>query len=384
MDVIRRDVVVVGLGAFGSAALWRLAERGVQVAGLEQYGIGHHLGSSHGMTRLFRLACQEHPSLAPIALKSLELWTALGEQVGERLVHQTGCLSVGSPETRGVKGTLATASAGGLAVSEIGHEELVVRQPQYAGLAPGDVAVWDPGGGICYPERNVRAQAGAARRLGADIYPHTMASSIEASREGVTVRTPTVEFFAPHVIVAAGAWLGKLVPSLQLAPRRTPQYWFRPRDPQSDDFTLAKFPAFTWQRADGGHFWGHGSDEDFGIKIGPGQAERLPENLDIDPDEMDRYIHTDSDVDAAATAVAEAFPGLDPRPAKIIPCVVTESPDGQFIIGRLPSAPRVIVAGGDSGHGFKHAAGIGELLSQIAADERPYCQTDFLDPARFA
>lgn len=384
MEVIRKDVIVVGLGAFGSAALWRLAERGAEVAGLERYDIGHHFGSSHGGTRLFRLACQEHPGLAATALKSLELWTELGERVGERLVHQTGCLSVGAPDTRAVKGTLATAAAAGLPVSQIDHKELVAGYPQYSGLTLDDVGIWDPGGGICYPERNVHAHAVAAQQLGTEIYAHTMAVSIEASRDGITVRTPTVEYRSPQVIVSAGPWLGKLVPSLQLAPRRTPQYWFRPRDPDSDAFSLESFPAFIWQRSDGEHFWGHGSDEGFGIKIGPGRAERLPTNLDIDPDEMDRYIHMDSDVDEAASAVAQAFPDLHPRPAKVIPCVVTDSPDGQFIVGRLVREPRVIVAGGDSSHGFKHAAGIGELLAQITAGERPYCETAFLDPARFS
>src|SRR5258708_24293626 len=100
MEVIRKDVVVVGMGGFGSAALWRLAQRGVDVAGIERQGIGHHLGSSHGVTRLFRIACQEHPGLAPIALKSLELWTGLGEQTEGVLVRPTGCLSSGSPDSR--------------------------------------------------------------------------------------------------------------------------------------------------------------------------------------------------------------------------------------------------------------------------------------------
>lgn len=383
MQTISKDVAVVGLGAFGSAALWRLAARGADVVGIERHGIGHHLGSSHGATRLFRIACQEHPGLAAIALKSLSLWTALGEQTGQTLVRQTGCLNVGPPESRAVRGTLAAAAAAGVAVSRIRHEELAARQPQYAGLAPGDVAVWDPGAGICYPERDVRAQADAARGLGAQIYPHTMVTSIEAGRAGVTVRTPTAEFRASQVIVAAGAWLGSLVPGLPLAPRRTPLYWFRPRDPASREFTLEAFPAFVWERPDGGSLWGHGSQEDFGIKIGPGDADIAPGAGVLDPEELDRYIHTDSDLDRLAASVGSAFPGLDPRPAKAIPCVVTDSPDGQFIIGRLAGEPRVLVAGGDSGHGFKHAGGIGELLAQITAGERTYCDTGFLDPARF-
>ena len=384
MEIIRTDVIVVGLGAFGSAALWRLAERGAEVAGLERHGIGHPLGSSHGATRLFRVACQEHPGLAAVALKSLELWTGLGNETGECLVRQTGCLNVGSPGSRPVRGTLAAAAAARLPVVELGHEELVARQPQYAGLAAGDVAVWDPGAGICYPERNVRAQAAAARRLGAGVYPHTMVTSVEPGPDGVTVRTATAEFRAPQVVLAAGAWLGGLVTGLPLAPQRTPLYWFRPRDPRSADFTLDRFPAFIWERPGGG-LWGHGSDEDFGIKVGLENLGRSPGgSAGIDPEEMDRYIHLDTDIDELACAVTEAFPGLDPRPAKVIPCVITDSPDGQFLAGRLPGEPRVIVAGGDSGHGFKHAAGIGELLAQIVTGEPPYCQADFLDPARFA
>ena len=383
MEVVRKDVVVVGLGGFGSAALWRLAQRGADVAGIERHGIGHHLGSSHGATRLFRIACQEHPGLAPIALKSLELWTGLGEVTGQELVRQSGCLTTGSAGSGPVRGAIAAAEAAGVPVTMLSHEELVARQPQYAGLAPGDIAVWDPGAGVCYPERNVRAQTAAARELGADVYPHTMVTSIESGPDGITVRTPTAQWQASQVIIAAGAWLGSLVPGLPLAPRRTPLYWFRPQDPGSGEVTLDRFPAFIWARPDGEILWGHGSAEDYDVKIGLEPA-RATAATAIDPEEMDRYIHLDTDLDELTSSVARAFPGLEPRPAKVIPCMVTDSPDEQFLVGRLASEPRVLVAGGDSGHGFKHAAGVGELLAQIAVGERPYCATDFLDPARFA
>lgn len=160
-------------------------------------------------------------------------------------------------------------------------------------------------------------------------------------------------------------------------------YWFRPRDPRSEEFTLDRFPAFIWERHDGESLWGHGSAEDYGIKIGLERAGIRSDGAGIDPEEMDRYIHLDTDIDELSSCVARALPGLDPQPAKVIPCLVTDSPDGQFLVGRLNTEPRVVVAGGDSGHGFKHAAGIGELLAQIVVGERPYCATDFLDPARF-
>ena len=383
MEVLHKDVVVVGLGGFGSGALWRLAQRGVDVAGIERHGIGHHLGSSHGATRLFRIACQEHPGLSAVALKSLELWTALGEQTGQQLVRQSGCLTTGSPDSGPLRGAIAAAAAAGLPITELSHEELIARQPQYAGLAPGDVAVWDPGAGICYPERNVRAQTEAARRLGAEVYPHTMVTGIEAGAGGVTVRTPTAEWRAEQVVVASGAWLGTLVPGLPLAPRRAPLYWFRPRDPASADFTLERFPSFIWTRPDGEHLWGHGSADDFGVKIGLHPAQEAARTA-MDPEEMDRYIHLDTDVDELTSSVARAFPGLEPRPAKVIPCMVTDSPDEQFLVGRLAGEPRVVVAGGDSGHGFKHAAGIGELLAQVVTGEHPYCAAGFMDPARFS
>jgi sarcosine oxidase len=381
MEAIRKDVIVVGLGAFGSAALWRLAHRGVDVAGIERHGIGHHLGSSHGVTRLFRIACQEHPGLPAIALKSLELWTALGDETGEQLVSQTGCLSVGPPASRPVSGAIAAAAAAGVPVAELGHEELVARQPQYRGLTPGDVAVWDPGAGICYPERNVRAHVAAAARLGADVYPHTMVTAVEPDRARVTVRTATVDFEASQVVVAAGAWLGSLLPGLPLAPRRLPQYWFRPLDGNSAEFSLDRFPAFIWERGDGDHLWGHGSAEDYGVKIGLDGAAQRPGDAGIDPEEMDRYIHLGADVEELSSCVARALPGLDPRPAKVIPCLITNSPDGQFLAGRLTD--QLVVAGGDSGHGFKHAAGIGELLAQVVTGEPPYCAAGFLDPGRF-
>jgi sarcosine oxidase len=98
---------------------------------------------------------------------------------------------------------------------------------------------------------------------------------------------------------------------------------------------------------------------------------------------MDRYIHLDTDIDELTSSVARAFPGLEPRPTKVIPCMVTDSPDEQFLVGRLVGEPRVVVAGGDSGHGFKHAAGIGEMLAQIVTGEHTYCAADFMDPARF-
>ena len=378
MESLRTDVVVVGLGAFGSAALWRLAARGVKVVGIERQAIGHPFGSSHGTTRLFRVACMEHPGLTPIASKSLELWTELGERTGETYVRQTGSLNVGGPESRPVAGARRAAAEAGAPTTDLTHDEVVARFPQYK-LDAGDVAVWDPGAGICYAEPTVRAQVAEAERLGATVFPHTMVTAIELGRDQVTVRTPTISIAADQVVVSTGAWLGKLVPGLPLSPRRTPLFWFQPRDPTSEAFQLSNFPSFIWEFANGRGLWGHGSDEDFLVKVGLDGAER---ERDVDPDELDRYIHPRDDIAELSEAISHAFPDLDPEPVKVIPCMVTDSPDGQFLVGRYDA--RLVIAGGDSGHGFKHCAGVGELLAQLTTKETPYTDVSFIDPLRFA
>jgi sarcosine oxidase len=378
MTSLRADVVVVGLGAFGSAALWRLAARGVDVIGVERQGIGHPFGSSHGTTRLFRMACMEHPGLTAIARKSLGLWTELGKGTGETYVRQTGSLNVGGPSSRPVAGARRAAVESGAPAIELSHDELRSRYPQYGGLLDSDVAVWDPGAGICYPEPIVRAQVAEAQRLDARVYPHTMVTAIDAGTDAVTIRTPTVEIVAEQVLVCGGAWLGNLIQGLPLSPRRTPLFWFEPKDPDSDAFRLQNFPSFIWAFDDGRALWGHGSDDNFGVKIGLDGGQDV---AGFDADELDRYIHPVDDIAELASLVARAFPGLDPAPVKAIPCMVTDSPDGQFLVGRYDE--RVVIAGGDSGHGFKHSGGLGELLAQLTTKETPYADASFMDPTRF-
>ncbi|MEW1959548.1 N-methyl-L-tryptophan oxidase [Kineococcus sp. NPDC059986] len=377
---LQTDVVVVGLGAFGSAALWRLAARGVRVTGVERFGVGHALGSSHGATRLFRVACYEHPALAPLALKSLALWTELGESTGDVLVRQTGCLNTGSPTSAPVAGTLAAAEAAGVPVKTLNAEEVRQTYPGYAWLDDDDLGVLDPWAGICYPEQNVRAHVAQARRLGAEVFEHTTVTAVETTEDGVLVRTPTATIAARQVVVATGAWLGTLVPQLPLDPRRMPMFFFRARPGHEQDYTLDAFPAFTRALPDGTEVWGHGSADDYGIKLG-----LLPNGENFAPTQaetLDRFVHASDSAELSA-AVARAFPGVDPTPAKAAPCMVNNTPDEQFVIGRPHGTDRVVVAGGDSAHGFKHAAGVGELVAQLVVGEEPFLDAGFVDPRRF-
>lgn len=379
--LIEHDYLVVGLGAFGSAALWRLAERGVDVAGIEQFDIGHNLGSSHGTTRLFRIACQEHPLLSPIATKSLSLWQQLGTSTATELIDQTGCLNVGHPGLDPIAGTLSAAQMSNLSVTEISHRDLVENYPSHAGWGPDDVGVWDPSAGLCYPETIVETQVIQAKSKGAAVYPNTKVIDIDFSSHMVSISTATVTFRAQHVILAAGAWLARMLPKIPLAPRRTPLNWFKAAPGSERDYRLDRFPAFVRTMPSGMQLWGHGSSDKYGIKLG--MWDNGTNFAAADPDHLDRYIHQDTDIEELSTWVTQAFPGVNPAPHKVAPCMITNSPDGQFVVGRSSEYPGAIIAGGDSAHGFKHSVGLGEIVARMALGEDSFCEIDFMNPERF-
>ncbi|MDF2045019.1 MULTISPECIES: N-methyl-L-tryptophan oxidase [Microbacterium] len=381
------DVIVVGLGAWGSQALWRLAERGVRVIGVERYGIGHHLGSTHGTTRVFRVACHEHPGLAPIATRARDLWYDLGERTGQTLLRQTGGLMVGPPDGHVVEGTLRAATDAGLKVEVIEHDELGERFPQYRGFGPDDIGVWDPAAGVCYPELGVRAAVEVAVSLGATVLTDTRVTDVRLIDDGVEVEAGGRTLRARRAVMTAGAWTSKFL-DLPLSPRRMPMFWFESSDPSDIEpdgqFDLSAFPVFIRQLPSGLALWGHGADatdgEGYAVKIGLQDIGGV--FTDTDADTVDRYIRPASDYATLSKAVDGAFRDLEPTPAKAIPCMVTNTPDKQFLLGRVAGDPRLVLAGGDSGHGFKHAPAIGELLAELALDEEPFTDIQFMSPDR--
>lgn len=373
------DIAVVGLGAMGSSAAWRLAARGVRVIGFEQFNPGHVQGSSHGKTRVFRVACLEHPNLVPLARRSRELWTQLQERSGAPVIRNTGAVMIGPPESDVIAGTLAAARAHDMPIKEMTRAEVEQRFPEHRNLDPRYVAIWDPEAGLVHPEAGIIAATQAAREAGATLYENTKVTDIELVEGGAIITTPTRRFKAAQVVVATGAWLGKLVPELPLKPLRTPMMWFRPRAGHEAAFTLDRFPTFIRAVAADNWIWGHGSGEGFGIKIGP---DRDPNFHETDPDTINRYISA-ADWQLVSQLVAQALPNLEPVPMMTTTCMVTHSPDGQFQIGRPRGDARLIVGGGCSGHAFKHASGIGEVIAQIALGEKPLVDLSFVDPNRF-
>jgi sarcosine oxidase len=383
------DVGVVGLGAIGSSAAWRLAARGLDVVGIDQHEPGHVWGGSHGRTRLFRVACLEHPGLVPIARRARELWRELEAASGQELLLETGGIMIGQPGSRIIEGTLAAAREHALPVERLDADDLARRLPGHARLDPGDVGLWDPEAGVLRPEAAIVAAVDAARTAGARVLTGQRVLAIEPDADGVTVRLEGGELRVRRVVLAAGPWLPQLVPGLPITPHRVVMTWFGAREGR--DASAERLHVFIRSvpglpEGEEHWIWGHGALAGDLAKVGP--EFDGPFEAD-DPDAIDREIHA-GETDGIRALVAAALPDLDPEPAEATTCIMAHTPDGQFVLGRAAvsdgsgASDRVVVAGGCSGHSFKHAAALGELAAQLTGDEAPFTDIGFLDPARFA
>jgi sarcosine oxidase len=346
----------------GSAALYHLARRGVAVIGFDQFSPPHSNGSSHGRTRIIRLAYYEDPSYVPLLRRAYELWRELEEQTSQDLLRITGSLDVSTLQGGIFPRSLASCELHSLAHEVLTSAELSRRFPGYR--FPDDyLALYQPEGGILDPERCVAAHLGAATRAGATMQLDERVLSVEPGEQRTTVRTTGGEYVADHVVIAAGSWVGHLVPSLKdlAVPERQVVGWFEPADDHL--FAAERFPVFNAQ-VDEGHYYGFPID-DGGVKVG--RYHHLEER--VDPSRYDREIHS-RDEAVLRQFVARYLAGVDGAMVRAETCLFTNSPDEHFIIDRLRASPAIVVAAGFSGHGFKFCSVVGEILADLAVDGR--------------
>ncbi|MEU0915494.1 N-methyl-L-tryptophan oxidase [Streptomyces althioticus] len=375
------DVVVVGLGAWGAAALWQLARRGLRAIGVERHGLANTSGSSYGESRMFRTACLEHPGLVPLAQRSRELWRQLETETGAHLLDPTGAMLIGPPDGRIAGGALRAAREHGLEVRVLDRDTVQRRCPAHQGLAAGDVAVVEPQGGLTLPERTIQAAAGAARAAGARVLTDTRVTAVEHAGDGVAVHTAAGRVLrAAQAVLTPGPWLGRLVPGLPLEVVRMPTTWFTPDEPH-ERFALNRLPVFMREIDGGDVLWGHGtlpgrSELKLGLEDG-GKHFRV-----VDPDTMDRSV-APADWEVLADHLRWAVPGAGRAPSRALAGIYARTPDGQFVIGRPGRDARIVVAGGCSSHGFKHSLGIGEVVADLVQGKEPSVPLHFTDPDRF-
>ncbi|MGI9627024.1 MAG: N-methyl-L-tryptophan oxidase [Longimicrobiales bacterium] len=370
------DVIVVGLGGMGSAAAYHLARRGLSVLGLERFTVPHDFGSSHGESRIIRLAYFEHPDYVPLLRRSYELWRSLQSEAGESLLVATGSL-----DASGVGQGVFDESLESCRVHGIDHEVLTAAEvsTRFPGVRlPSDaMAVFQADGGFLRPDRCVVAHVEGAKRAGAVVQTGERVLGIDEVGDGVEVTTDQGRYRAGRVVVTAGPWASELIGASELlSVERQVLLWVAPLKPE--DYVPECFPVFNI-RGDLGHYYGFPLTGPSGVKLG--KYHHLEEV--VDPDTVDRETHPEDEA-AMRAFLAAVLPGANGEQAGMKTCLFTNTPDEHFIVGPLPGASRVIVGAGFSGHGFKFASAIGETLSDLACDQAPSAEIRFLSMDRFA
>ena len=353
------DAIVIGVGGMGSAAVYHLARRGLQVLGLEKHAIPHEMGSSHGYSRMIRYTLQEHPSYVPLVSRSYELWHEMEETAGEELMVTTGSIRAGAPDSPFFLNAQEACDLHSIPYEILTASEVNKRFPGYR--FPEEISsVYQADGGFLLPERCILTHVQAAERAGADVHSQETVLDWGVRGDGVQVRTDRDTYTAGRLVVTAGPWAANLVPELAAyaVPERQVMGWFQPKRPEL--YAAEAFPVFGVFTEEG-RYYGFPSHAVPGFKIG--RAHHLLQK--VDPDAIDREVHPE-DEDILRQVVNRYFPLAAGKLLDGKTCMYTNTPDEHFMIGTLDGQPQVSVAAGFSGHGFKFASVIGEIMADLA------------------
>ena len=365
------DVIVAGLGAMGSAACDHLAGRGKRVLGLDRFAPPHVHGSSHGESRIIREAYFEDPAYVPLVQRAYECWRSLEHDLGRPLLRETGGLMIGPRGGALVSGALRSARQHGLPHRLLDAPEVRRRFPQFA-LDPQHVAVWEPRAGYLTPESCVAAQLERAASRGAELRTDEPVRSWRADADGVEVETARGREHARHLVLAAGAWLPELIgaATLKLEVERVTLFWFEPASDPAP-FRPDRMPVWIWEHERDRYIYGFPLLER-GIKIA-----RHHEGERCGPDDA-RPEPTAAAILSMCGLVKRRMPGAAGKLRETATCLYTNTSDQHFVIDTHPECEAVTVVSACSGHGFKFASAIGELIAQRLGGERPQ-----FDPALF-
>lgn len=373
------DAIVLGLGAMGSAAAQHLAARGALVLGFDQFTPPHDQGSSHGGTRMIRQAYWESPDYIPLVLRAYELWQKLERDADAKLLTITGGLILGSPDHQLVRGGIAAAQAHGIPYSVLSPGEARRRFPAIAPLH-NDVAVHEELAGYLFPEECIRAQLKLAAQGGAELHFGEKVVNWCAQTDRVEVTTERAKFEAERLVITAGPWANDALRRLfPLRVTRQVMAWIKPRG-GIEPFLPGRFPVFLCESPDGG-FPGYGFPAVDGASGGVKVAIH-GSGVECMPETIDRVIH---EVDGAEVIrqLRPRFPALNGEILKAQTCMYTMTPDEHFIIGRHPEHAAVSIACGFSGHGFKFAPVVGEILTDLATAGTTRQPISIFSPTRF-
>jgi len=371
----RFDVVIVGLGAMGSSALFHLARRGLNVLGLDQFAPPHALGSSHGETRVIREAYFEHPIYVPLVQRAYELWTELERLSGEQLYLKTGGVMIGREDSTVLSGSIRSAQEHHLPFELLNSAQISDRFPALH-PDPDMSGVLEPRAGILFPEKCIAAHLQLAKKLGAHLRTNEKIHDWSEDPTGMTVRTAHATYHTRKLIVAAGSWMPVLLAPFKrlFQVERQVLLWFKALEPGL--FTPDRFPIHLWEYERDKMFYGF-PDLGSGVKIAFHHQGDLTNAV-----VADRNVRA-SDVSAMQIILERYLPEANGGFLRGAVCLYTNTPDGHFILDRHPEQPNTIIASPCSGHGFKFASAVGEVLADLAMDRPSLVDLDLFSFSRF-
>lgn len=384
------DIVVVGLGAVGTAALYQAAKLGLRAAGVDRFRPPHELGSTHGESRITRQGVGEGQDYVPLVLRSHQIWEELEASSGRTLLTLNGALILQSPyivghhhgSTSFLGDTIAAAKAHNITHEVLSTAEIEKRFPQFR-LEQEEIGYFEPGAGFVRPEACVETQLNLARGMGADIHTGETVLKVEVSSDSVVVTTDHDTYSAARAIVSAGPWIGKLLPQAiagQLKVYRQVMTWFA-LERNRERYSPQLFPVFIWITGN------HPCDMFYGFPAleNPPQAiKAATERYDvgIDPDQVDRIV-ADSEVEMLHSGyIASRLPDVSARCMRSATCLYTLAPGARFVIDKADDAGRIWFASACSGHGFKHSAAVGEALVRQAMSLEAVVDTEVFRVSR--
>lgn len=359
---MREKVIIVGLGAMGSAAAYQLSRRNVDVLGLERWDIPHANGSSHGVSRIIRLPYYEDPAYVPLLRRAYQLWREIEADSGRELLVTTGSIDASPEDDPLFQGALASARQHELAHEVMTGVEVNARFPGYR-LPAAHRAVHQRDGGLVASERAIVAHVEAAQAHGAEIRAREPMVEWEARGGGVRVRTTKGVYEADRLVLTTGAWIGEHAAALagRAVPERQVLAWLQPYAPEL--FSPQRFPVFNLQ-VEEGRYYGLPIYDVPGFKFG-----RYHHRGEVgEPDTLSR--DADAEDEALLRGFAERyFPDGAGATLALRSCMFTNTVDEHFILDHLPDHPQVTVASPCSGHGYKFASVIGEILADLATGD---------------
>jgi sarcosine oxidase len=386
----RFPTIVLGLGAMGSAALYHLARKGQRVLGIDRYSPPHAYGSTHGDTRVTRLAIGEGGEYTPLAIRSHELWRELERASGQRLLTTNGGLIISSSAKVAhchVDGffanTLAAAEKYGIAHEVLDARDIRRRFPHFR-VADDECGYFEHDAGFVRPEQCVRAHLALAEEFGAEIHRGEKVIGFDATAREVTVTADRDRYGADKLVVAAGSWLPSLLDerlARLFAIYRQGLFWFDIEGPFAR-WLPEHSPVFIWElqgRKQGIYGFPALDGPRGGVKIATESfaATTTPDTVSREVDEEEKQAMYDD-------YVAPFLSGVSRTCVKALSCLYTVTPDFGFVIDTHPESERVMIVSACSGHGFKHSPAIGEALSEwviegkSGIDLRPFAVKRFL------